>query len=110
LEERGFVEGIGYNSDRWKPLFEAHGGFEMAAPILFTSDPEEWEKKHVLNPFPALKPLELCAGLKLAVLAIHRFWQDRKTHPGPIRAAPKVSRNEPCPYGSGKKYKHCCGR
>jgi preprotein translocase subunit SecA len=23
---------------------------------------------------------------------------------------PKVGRNEPCPCGSGKKYKHCHGR
>ena len=26
------------------------------------------------------------------------------------RAAPKIGRNDPCPCGSGKKYKHCCGR
>lgn len=26
------------------------------------------------------------------------------------REARKVGRNEPCPCGSGKKYKHCCGR
>ena len=26
------------------------------------------------------------------------------------RDAPKVGRNEPCPCGSGKKYKHCCGK
>jgi len=26
------------------------------------------------------------------------------------RATPKVGRNDPCPCGSGKKYKHCCGR
>lgn len=25
------------------------------------------------------------------------------------RDAPKVGRNDPCPCGSGKKYKHCCG-
>ena len=25
-----------------------------------------------------------------------------------IRAAPKTGRNDPCPCGSGKKYKHCC--
>jgi tetratricopeptide (TPR) repeat protein len=25
------------------------------------------------------------------------------------RAAPKVGRNEPCPCGSGRKYKRCCG-
>ena len=27
----------------------------------------------------------------------------------PYRAPPKVGRNEPCPCGSGKKYKKCCG-
>jgi len=26
------------------------------------------------------------------------------------REAPKIGRNEPCPCGSGKKYKKCCGR
>ena len=26
------------------------------------------------------------------------------------RELPKVGRNEPCPCGSGKKYKNCCGR
>ncbi len=26
-----------------------------------------------------------------------------------IRDAPKVGRNDPCPCGSGRKYKHCCG-
>jgi hypothetical protein len=25
------------------------------------------------------------------------------------RSQPKVGRNDPCPCGSGKKYKHCCG-
>jgi preprotein translocase subunit SecA len=28
----------------------------------------------------------------------------------PIRTGPKVGRNDPCPCGSGKKYKHCCGK
>ena len=26
------------------------------------------------------------------------------------REQPKIGRNDPCPCGSGKKYKHCCGR
>ncbi len=26
------------------------------------------------------------------------------------RENPKVGRNDPCPCGSGKKYKHCCGK
>ena len=27
----------------------------------------------------------------------------------PIQAAPKIGRNDPCPCGSGKKHKKCCG-
>jgi preprotein translocase subunit SecA len=30
--------------------------------------------------------------------------------PQPIHADPKVGRNDPCPCGSGKKYKHCHGK
>ena len=26
-----------------------------------------------------------------------------------VRPLPKVGRNEPCPCGSGRKYKHCHG-
>lgn len=33
-----------------------------------------------------------------------------RSGPAPVKAAQKVGRNEPCPCGSGKKYKHCCGR
>jgi preprotein translocase subunit SecA len=29
--------------------------------------------------------------------------------PAPVRSGPKVGRNDPCPCGSGKKYKACCG-
>jgi preprotein translocase subunit SecA len=29
--------------------------------------------------------------------------------PKPIRAGEKIGRNDPCPCGSGKKYKKCCG-
>ena len=27
-----------------------------------------------------------------------------------VRTEPKIGRNDPCPCGSGKKYKKCCGR
>lgn len=30
--------------------------------------------------------------------------------PSPAKAGPKVGRNDPCPCGSGKKYKNCCGK
>jgi preprotein translocase subunit SecA len=27
-----------------------------------------------------------------------------------VRETPKIGRNDPCPCGSGKKYKKCCGK
>jgi len=36
---------------------------------------------------------------------------ERDTHQETVRrATPKVGRNDPCPCGSGKKYKNCCGK
>ena len=29
---------------------------------------------------------------------------------GTVVVGKKTGRNDPCPCGSGKKYKHCCGR
>ena len=35
----------------------------------------------------------------------------KHSHIEPIRnESPKIGRNDPCPCGSGKKYKQCCGR
>src|SRR6056297_3371494 len=33
-----------------------------------------------------------------------------RSKPQPVRVEKKVGRNDPCPCGSGKKYKHCHGR
>jgi uncharacterized protein len=44
------------------------------------------------------------------ILDNRAYWFEASI-PDPIRReAPKVGRNEPCPCGSGKKYKHCHGR
>lgn len=41
---------------------------------------------------------------KLQVLA-QRY---KDAHTQKVREFPKVGRNDPCPCGSGKKYKNCC--
>ena len=33
-----------------------------------------------------------------------------KSHTPYVNTEPKVGRNDPCPCGSGKKYKNCCGK
>lgn len=53
-----------------------------------------------------------------ALVRIHAHWLAHRIPPAgsgaahrPLRrTTPKVGRNSPCPCGSGKKYKHCCGR
>lgn len=35
---------------------------------------------------------------------------DSGEKPQPVRKEKKIGRNDPCPCGSGKKYKKCCGR
>ena len=38
-----------------------------------------------------------------------RLYREQKQS-GTVRKAKKIGRNDPCPCGSGKKYKKCCGR
>lgn len=41
---------------------------------------------------------------------VYRFWQARRAAPVTVRReVKKVGRNDPCPCGSGKKFKQCCG-
>ena len=36
--------------------------------------------------------------------------QGEQQRPQPVKVGPKVGRNDPCPCGSGKKFKNCHGR
>lgn len=36
--------------------------------------------------------------------------QGQQQRPQPVKAGPRIGRNDPCPCGSGKKYKNCHGR
>jgi hypothetical protein len=43
------------------------------------------------------------------VRPVHRLEEGGEDALMPLRAEPRVGRNEPCPCGSGKKWKKCCG-
>lgn len=64
--------------------------------------------------------LSLQQKIEPAARTIHRYWLTQRTsqrqskiqHTAkilPFIAPDKTGRNEPCPCGSGKKYKKCCG-
>ncbi|MCF6218390.1 MAG: UPF0149 family protein [Gammaproteobacteria bacterium] len=103
----GFMRGI----TLWDELTAAedHSALEQALkPIqLFTTQhegealdqlSEEQINQSGLTIEPAVKTLYL------------HFLEQRQRANKPIqRTVPKVGRNNPCPCGSGKKYKKCCG-
>ena len=65
--------------------------------------------RDVLSFFPAPKREVKIVRKQVAQPLIEGFDGGK---PKPVRkaAAEKVGRNDPCPCGSGKKYKHCCGQ
>lgn len=82
-QERGFDDELG----------EA----EMSAAM------QELHEEWLQTPRPALegeKPADVLEGGRLLPGKVETF----------RRATPKVGRNDPCPCGSGKKFKRCCGK
>jgi uncharacterized protein len=104
----GFIEAMMYQPEDWEPLLSMEWGILTVAPIFMTVDPDGWEAKNDLNPFKEIAPSKLCEGLKKSTL-IHAFWPLYNERRGPIRASAVPGRNEPCPCGSGRKFKRCCG-
>ena len=100
----GFSRGIGLCFETWEPLMEDEQHAQFLAPIiaLERNDPELVEQL----PDPEDREKMLSAAL-LAVHGMYMFWRDHAD--AGISAARKIGRNEPCPCGSGKKYKRCCG-
>ncbi len=49
-------------------------------------------------------------NLPVIVQALYNFWRAKRGGMTVQREEPKSGRNDPCPCGSGKKYKQCCGR
>ena len=104
----GFLTGIDLRHDAWQPIFDDSRADQIVFPILaMTSDaPSEVREEFTLE-MRAATVEQLPALLQL----IAAYWRSpERSFPRrqPIRSA-KVGRNEPCPCGSGKKYKKCCG-
>ena len=49
-------------------------------------------------------------NLPVIVQMLYNFWRNKRTGGSVKREEPKSGRNDPCPCGSGRKYKQCCGR
>ena len=49
-------------------------------------------------------------NLPVIVQTLYNFWRNKRQGGSVRNEEPKSGRNDPCPCGSGRKYKQCCGR
>jgi uncharacterized protein len=110
----GFMTAAEMRAEAWRPFFESEEDESLAYPILAFCDDGDGKPLLELSARDR-RMLEADASghIAQAVIDIAGYWQDRNKPPPagaiPVRTAPKIGRNDPCPCGSGKKYKKCCG-
>jgi uncharacterized protein len=105
---KGFVVGVELGQTSWDPMFQDRRTAEIVMLIfaLVGDDPQLFEDRMT----PEMRT-ELVDQLPAILQIIAAYWRDPDWQPPrlePIRST-KVNRNEPCPCGSGKKFKKCCG-
>ena len=110
---QGFMCGVMMRRGSWIGLLDDKKYSKCLVPILMLFHEHNTEPK--LRPPPIL-PEDRKEIFGMIILAINQVYRYFAPHRKRGRASvqlhqitPKVGRNNPCPCGSGKKYKHCCG-
>ncbi|NTU58604.1 MAG: UPF0149 family protein [Chlorobiaceae bacterium] len=104
----GFIMGITMRERSWEPLFRDKSEASSTTVIsiaggMFRDELQIDEEKEY----------EFWSSVPDAVLSIREFWipyHEREIDRLRSRTSGVPGRNEPCPCGSGKKYKQCCGK
>jgi uncharacterized protein len=111
----GFLQGVALAGDAWQPLLDEKPG--ILRPFQLFATPEGWAELDTVADEAAMHA-EWSSKIEPTVHAIHAYWLPYReasattlhtAGPTQMVGKPKVGRNAPCPCGSGKKYKVCCG-
>ncbi len=111
----GFMTGVALCRKDWQPFFGDPDALEALRPIhLLGSDDIAPEDRSLIDT-PEQRE-EIGKLIPACLGSIYRYWlpsgkgEIEPVIPATIRRdQPKVGRNDPCPCGSGKKFKKCCG-
>lgn len=100
----GYLRGVSLRGEEWAPLWEDDPETLTALALFGTA--EGWDELELLD-------AETQAGFRdmvpAVVRSIYNYWQVVRNIPETHRReTPKIGRNDPCPCGSGRKYKQCC--
>ena len=115
---RGYMRGTKLAPDGWSRIFQDdREGHVLTIPIAAGEVDPSWPKE----PLTAETSDELLRDMFAGAARAYRYFkEDRLAHAQAAaqraqrsspyeRTSPKVGRNDPCPCGSSKKYKRCCG-
>lgn len=104
----GFVIAMDRDPDAWDAIFEHRRAANVVMPIVMLSGQGPEDEQADFSDDRRQAAIERLPSLLTTIAA---FWRDPESglpRLEPLRST-KVGRNEPCPCGSGKKYKKCCG-
>ena len=108
----GFMEALQLRTKEWDTLLHDKDSQHLMGPILALSHDKDG-KPLIDGTEEELAEIrqESAEALPFVMKDIQRYWQGRYNAPAVEEAffGKKVGRNEPCPCGSGRKYKKCCG-
>jgi uncharacterized protein len=103
----GFMEAVELRPGAWEPLLDSEEDRQLLAPIVAHLHDEDGDPiiDGDLGDIGQLRR-EATELIGPCVVLIDRFWKARRQPP---ERRAKTGRNDPCPCGSGRKYKRCCG-
>jgi uncharacterized protein len=107
----GYLTGVDLSETDWYEAGDPEEVGELLFPLLVLADALPEEEKRGVKPAEWRQLVKSCEDALGDTLAeIHAYWKVVRTPPVTVRRdAPKTGRNDPCPCGSGKKFKQCCG-
>ena len=111
----GYLEGVVLSETDWYERGEPEEVEELLFPFMLLSGRIREAAEEAGDSVPSLEEeremqREAAGSMGDSVMAIYSYWLDKRISHAPIRRdGPKVGRNDPCPCGSGKKYKSCHG-
>jgi uncharacterized protein len=108
----GFMDAFRLRVDAWEPLLNDQDNYHLMGPIMaLASDRDDQAFIDGSSDELAKVREESTEFLPHVIKEIHDYWKGRRSPSNDNVQAygRKVGRNEPCPCGSGRKYKRCCG-
>jgi uncharacterized protein len=105
----GFKQAIVMRRNAWDRLFKSDEHGHLLLPILALCCDENGDSLLGLSEEIEEEFFEDAGELvPQYVLEIAEFWRTTRTANQRRPNGPKIGRNDPCPCGSGKKFKKCC--